>query len=225
MRVWLAQGEIERAMQAADELQATAEPGKRFGRVIEAQLLRALALQKQTAGRISSEAVGHLECALDLAEPAGYVLLFLEEGPALIPLLNVVVNRQAVSIRARQHAHTLLDAFLGHAQPVSPRSPGEAPGLVEPLTAREMEVLGLIAAGASNQAIGEKLVITLRTVKKHTGILTERGFGYYRPSLPRPGALRTGLDSPVIIDSFTSEVPSTTLPLAGMLASWRTGSR
>jgi LuxR family maltose regulon positive regulatory protein len=32
-----------------------------------------------------------------------------------------------------------------------------------------MEVLRLLAAGASNQTIAERLVITVRTVKKHTG--------------------------------------------------------
>ena len=44
----------------------------------------------------------------------------------------------------------------------------ETAGLVEPLTAREMEVLALLAAGDSNQTIADKLVITVRTVKKHT---------------------------------------------------------
>jgi len=41
------------------------------------------------------------------------------------------------------------------------------PGLVEPLTDRELEVLRLIAAGRSNQRIARELVVTLDTVKKH----------------------------------------------------------
>ena len=41
------------------------------------------------------------------------------------------------------------------------------PGLVEPLTSRELEVLRLLAAGRSNQAIAGELVVTLDTVKKH----------------------------------------------------------
>ena len=43
------------------------------------------------------------------------------------------------------------------------------PGLVEPLTSRELEVLGMLAAGRSNQAIAGQLVVTLDTVKKHVG--------------------------------------------------------
>ena len=41
------------------------------------------------------------------------------------------------------------------------------PGLTEPLTAREMQVLHLLAAGAPNQQIADDLVVTLATVKKH----------------------------------------------------------
>ncbi len=43
------------------------------------------------------------------------------------------------------------------------------PRLVEPLTSRELEVLRLLAAGSSNQAIARELVVTLDTVKKHVG--------------------------------------------------------
>ncbi|MBN1218794.1 MAG: response regulator transcription factor, partial [Anaerolineae bacterium] len=92
----------------------------------------------------------------------------LEEGPALIPLLNAVVNHQATPTRLRKYARKLLDAFGEMGQPVAPRPSGEMPDLVEPLTSREREVLALIATGDSNQTIADKLVITVRTVKKHT---------------------------------------------------------
>ena len=42
-----------------------------------------------------------------------------------------------------------------------------APGIIEPLTTRELQVLAMLAAGRSNQAIAADLVVTLDTVKKH----------------------------------------------------------
>jgi LuxR family transcriptional regulator, maltose regulon positive regulatory protein len=45
------------------------------------------------------------------------------------------------------------------------------PGIVEPLTTRELEVLGMLAAGSPNQAIARELVVSLDTVKKHVGHL------------------------------------------------------
>ncbi len=165
-RILLAQGEREQANHVLDEIQATAEPGKRFGRMIEVNLLRALALQKKQPGMISLETMRYMECALDLAEPEGFVLLLLEEGPPLIPLLSAIANHKTVPDRIRQYAHKLLDTFpdsLEISQPL-----GISSELVEQLSHREMEVLQLIAAGDSNQAIADKLVITVRTVKKHT---------------------------------------------------------
>jgi LuxR family maltose regulon positive regulatory protein len=41
------------------------------------------------------------------------------------------------------------------------------PGLVDQLTSRELEVLTMLAAGKSNQAIARQLVVTLDTIKKH----------------------------------------------------------
>jgi LuxR family maltose regulon positive regulatory protein len=63
----------------------------------------------------------------------------------------------------------LLEAFEQAGQAVLPRSRrGTAlPGLVVALSAREVEVLQLLAAGRSNPAIAEELVITLDTVKRH----------------------------------------------------------
>jgi DNA-binding NarL/FixJ family response regulator len=57
------------------------------------------------------------------------------------------------------------------------------PGLVEQLTARELEILALLAAGTPNPRIAAELVISLDTVKKHVShILGKLG----RPTAPRP---------------------------------------
>ena len=62
------------------------------------------------------------------------------------------------------------------AVPPTSRTVGAAPGLIEPLTGRELEVLRLIAAGRSNQRIAHDLVVALDTVKKHvTHVLAKLG--------------------------------------------------
>jgi LuxR family transcriptional regulator, maltose regulon positive regulatory protein len=64
----------------------------------------------------------------------------------------------------------------GLSTTVHPARGGAPPGLVVPLTGRELEVLMLLAAGQANQAIAEELVITLDTVKRHvTHILDKLG--------------------------------------------------
>ena len=103
------------------------------------------------------EALGQ---ALHLGEPEGYVRQFLDAGePARRLLQQAAVRGIAPGYTAR-----LLAAF------------GPAPGarraaaqpLVEPLSARELEVLHLLAEDLSNREIGRRLFISLPTVKSHT---------------------------------------------------------
>jgi LuxR family maltose regulon positive regulatory protein len=167
-RIYIAMGELEKAFQLLDEIQATVEPGMRFGRLMEVYLLRARIIQKQEDGNISSNAIAYLEQALELGEPAGFVTLFLEEGTTLIPLLNAVLEHRAAPDRIKKYACKLTEAFDRIGKPSTQRPVIEATDLVEQLTPREMEVLELLAVGDSNQTIADKLVITVRTVKKHT---------------------------------------------------------
>ena len=68
-------------------------------------------------------------------------------------------------LRAFSPEHTVPDPGPGTAA---------VPGIVEQLTSRELEVLGLLAAGRSNQAIAGQLVVTLDTVKKHVSHVLDK---------------------------------------------------
>ena len=61
------------------------------------------------------------------------------------------------------------------AEPAAPHA-AAVPGLIDPLTSRELEVLQMLAVGTSNQAIASQLVVTLDSVKKHVShVLSKLG--------------------------------------------------
>lgn len=115
--------------------------------------------------------------ALELAEPEGFISTFIEEGKPIADLVEDLLARGLAGGPKLEFAQEILAAFRTQPGPPSEtvRRPAAKPPaqgvqlLVEPLTARELEVLQLIAGGDSNQAIAEKLVITVSAVKKHTG--------------------------------------------------------
>jgi LuxR family maltose regulon positive regulatory protein len=143
-------------------LEAT-EEGGRTGSIIEILVLQALA--HDTQGDISSALVS-LERALTLAEPEGYVRIFVEEGPPMAQLLNEALNCGITTDYVRQLLGAFPDAELEQVDSVKRQAPGSE--LVDHLSEREIDVLQLIAAGHKYQEIAERLVISLNTVRHHT---------------------------------------------------------
>ncbi len=155
---------ILEAIALLKRLQRAAEKGGRKGCLIEILALHALA--HEVRGDMPS-ALTQLECALSLAEPEGYVRIFLDEGVPMVKLLTEAVAGEIMP----HYVNRLLVGFNAEGQksedkPYVLANPSFQ-SLVEPLSGRELEVLQLIAKGLSNREIGERLFLALDTVKGH----------------------------------------------------------
>jgi LuxR family transcriptional regulator, maltose regulon positive regulatory protein len=171
-RLQLAQGQPHKALRLLGQLSALATSQARTGSLIEIAALRALAL---AAAGDRPAAAQDLAGALAQAAPQGYIRVFADEGPRMAALLTQVAaaHRQGQPA-ARQVPLSYLAAVLRASAPAT--RPSEVPALAEPLTARELEVLQLLAVGAPNRRIADDLVVTLDTVKKHvTHVLGKLG--------------------------------------------------
>ena len=120
--------------------------------------------------------------ALEMAEPEGFISVFIEEGKPVAVVLAALLKSDLLGKVRPEYVQEILAAFPKELVPLKesceqpavklrsgPSEAAETLDLIEPLTARELEVLRLIAEGDSNRTIAEKLVITVSAVKKHTG--------------------------------------------------------
>jgi LuxR family transcriptional regulator, maltose regulon positive regulatory protein len=176
-RVLLATRAPEPALGLLERLGARAAAQGRTGSVIQVRALQALA---RSVGGDQPGALAALAEALTLATPEGYLRVFVDEGPLMAALLRQLLSgrRQerpaAVDGPPSDYLVRLVEAFEQAGLPVRPpvrRGGMVVAGLVEPLTERELEVLRLLATGASNRAVAKELVVTLDTVKRHVSHL------------------------------------------------------
>lgn len=180
VRVLLARGRAATAVPLLERLRALAVEQGRQGSVLEITVLLALA---RAGADDEPGAVRDLVDALTLATAEGHVQVFVDEGAALSALLaRVTADREAMRVlggtpSSREHLARVVEAVERHGGTVLARArPGGAAvaGLVTPLSPREMEVLRLIAAGRSNQAIAGELVVALDTVKRHVSHVLDK---------------------------------------------------
>jgi LuxR family maltose regulon positive regulatory protein len=162
-RILIAQGRLDEATPLLQRLLEAAEAGGRTSRVIEILMLQTLAAQSKGD---TAQAMSTLEQALTLAEPGGFIRIFVDEGAPMARLLYEAVSRGI----APEYVRRLLGAFpmaepeqMDASKPRIPESKW-----VEPLSEREIEVLQLIAEGLTNQEIANRLYLSLNTVKVHT---------------------------------------------------------
>jgi LuxR family maltose regulon positive regulatory protein len=144
------------AARLLERLLAAAEAGGRTGRVIEILVLRALA--HQALGDIPA-ALGVLDHVLSLAEPEGYVRVFVDAGPPMTSLLRVAAKQGT----RRDFARRLLAVAsgIGHNGPMEQ-------ALIDPLSERELDVLRLLGTELDGPAIARELMVSLNTMRTHT---------------------------------------------------------
>ncbi|MFN2293645.1 MAG: LuxR C-terminal-related transcriptional regulator, partial [Candidatus Promineifilaceae bacterium] len=160
-RVHLAQGDPAAALALLEPLRRQMEDKDWLDEQLKIVILQALAHQAHGEKEIAVQQLGE---ALAMAEPGGFIRVFVDEGQPMAQLLSETAARGilpdycgkllAVFETERQHE--------GYESYPSPEQP-----LIDSLTKRELEILFLIADGLKNKEIAEQLVISLNTVLYH----------------------------------------------------------
>jgi len=176
-RVYLAQGDTSAALAVLAPYRQQVEAKNWQDERLKVMVLQAVALYAAALGADGEKdkAVQLLDEALALAEPGGFIRIFVDEGAPMAQLLLEAASHGVMP----DYIGKLLAVFEAEEQPVLAglaASPGKsedkpdlppAQPLIEPLSQRELEVLRLIAQGLSNREISERLFLALSTVKGH----------------------------------------------------------
>jgi LuxR family maltose regulon positive regulatory protein len=104
-------------------------------------------------------AISELKAALEIAEGAGCLRVFLDQGLALKPLLQ---RAKSQNIHP-EFIDRVLNAFSG---PIILEK-GEPQSFVDPLSGRELDVLRLLRTNLTAPEIADEMVIGVNTVRSH----------------------------------------------------------
>jgi LuxR family maltose regulon positive regulatory protein len=160
-RILLSRGDYSESLSVVNCVLEKSRAAGRTASVIEANIIRALVLE--SLGDCQAGIESMIE-AVGLAEPEGFVRVFLNSGKSTADLLSRV-RQLKIPSNVMRYSWRLLEAFneagLIHSLPKTMNV------LVEPLSARELEVLRLIADGLSNPEIATRLYLSVNTLRAH----------------------------------------------------------
>jgi LuxR family maltose regulon positive regulatory protein len=155
-------GAVDAATRLVDRLLEAAESADRGGSVVEARLVRALAHHARGDEEAALDDLGH---ALVQGVPAGFVQLFLDEGPVLVELLEAAASRPGLP--GAEHAAALLRVVARRrTSPVD--GAAQPPAGEDVLSEREREVLRLLATELTGPEIAARLFVSVNTLRTHT---------------------------------------------------------
>ena len=110
-----------------------------------------------------AEALTAVEQALDLAETQGYLRIFLDEGQPMRELLHLALADST----HKEYTREILAAFDSQTPSSRPTTPLQPNHLLEPLSAREMQVLRLLNSRLSVPEIAAEIHLAPTTVRTH----------------------------------------------------------
>jgi LuxR family maltose regulon positive regulatory protein len=174
-RILMAASSNRQASELLERLRQAAEAQDRMGSVLEILLTQALAYRAQGD---TMAAFAALERGLALAQPEGYLRLFVDEGEVMRSL--ILDFRFWMEKRGPREGRSLIgyvdELLAAFARPAIPQSEIEdrETEILEPLSPRELEVLELIEQGLSNQEIADRLFLALSTVKGYTRTIFDK---------------------------------------------------
>jgi LuxR family transcriptional regulator, maltose regulon positive regulatory protein len=180
------EGDLHAAKELLTRLLKAAEEGGRNGSVIEILILQSMAYQAQGD---QSLALAALDRVLALAEPEGYVHIFVDEGEPMRLLIEKLSRNRDHALR--RYVDKLLAAFsYPDSTPGSPtilqKLETRQPAPFEPLSERELEVLKLLRSELSGPEIAQQLVVSLNTLRTHTkNIFSKLGVNNRRAAIRR----------------------------------------